>query len=460
VARRRNYGGSFAGGLNRGFTGKVAPVRETGSVGSTRYPTVIEAYNRDSDYKRWKQGQSDYFGESSGWVVDRLLTRANLVAAPAADGLKLITTLAPASMSPERSWHTVVHVRGSVIMPSAITAARITLDQSSADSSEHRLVYDVNGILSPDQISAAGALGGLQFEDSATGPNYPDDLIGDALGAIALTLVDVRRLDRELVFDLSRPWTRAIRGGRPYWVPLEYDPAAPVYWEDDGSRFLCNSFAFGCSCPDHQARTFASRSSAQGRISQRIPLTTAGRDPATAWEEENAGFYRQWRTLSPRQDERRACKHIHSARWECGVPFEEPSDYPTGGVFRFEDQRRAKERSATFEEVAEFQARQLLDYDLWVPAMALTMQLNLDPEGRLRPSAAQASRPTSEPILWNDSQLPDPDLCRINDWWLKRGTNDLQAFIDPGTGFSDQISGSPVLEFMEASDPLAPQIVI
>ena len=32
-----------------------------------QFPTIIEQYNRESDYKRWKLGQEYYFGSGKTW---------------------------------------------------------------------------------------------------------------------------------------------------------------------------------------------------------------------------------------------------------------------------------------------------------------------------------------------------------------------------------------------------------
>ena len=33
-----------------------------GLYGTAQFPTILEAYNRESDYKRWQLGQAYYFG--------------------------------------------------------------------------------------------------------------------------------------------------------------------------------------------------------------------------------------------------------------------------------------------------------------------------------------------------------------------------------------------------------------
>ena len=43
-----------------------------GEYGTVAFPTIVEAYNRESDYKRWKLGQEYYFGKGRSWGDQQL----------------------------------------------------------------------------------------------------------------------------------------------------------------------------------------------------------------------------------------------------------------------------------------------------------------------------------------------------------------------------------------------------
>jgi hypothetical protein len=74
-----------------------------------------------------------------------------------------------------------------------------------------------------------------------------------------------------------------------------------------------------------------------------------------------------------------------------------------------------------------------------------------------------AIRPNVAPMLWHDREQPDPTWCRNNDWWMKRGTQDLKIFNQLTNEFQATVPKSgidyPVLSFLEEDDPNAPKIV-
>ncbi|MEB3165138.1 MAG: hypothetical protein VKO65_00540 [Cyanobacteriota bacterium] len=422
--------------------------RGLGTYGSTAYPTVIEAYNRASDYKRWKLGMEYWFGGGQVWADRELSVIARLRHGPTASDHRLVTTLFPSPSNAERARHVTCRVRGSVILGSPLTAGAVTVDQIDADPSQHRLVYDTRGVLTAGQLQAWIALIGDQFEDSASGSSYPEGLIPNPLDAVALTLVDVDAVNGRLIFDLSRPYARKSVAGRTYWYAATYDPAHPLLWRLDGSRHLCSSARFQCSCPDYQGRTVANLRDTDASTGELFPLPSASRGAVTPWEAQAAGYYRQWRTLDIRADRRRECKHIHAARWSQNVPFLEPSDYPVGGELSWADQLSYAERNYAYSEIVAFYERQLVGYDRLVPAIAEAIGLNLDPTGELRGPEA-SFRLDSDPILWTDAAEPQYVWARQNEWWIKRGTNEVRAFSPADGGFSEVIGGKPVLEIVD-----------
>ena len=82
----------------------------------------------------------------------------------------------PARRALQNAWYVATRVRGS-LLPQPITAARVTLNQSDPDPSNHTLVLDVSGIYNVDQLAIYNVSIGDQFEDPAIGPNFPDDLV-------------------------------------------------------------------------------------------------------------------------------------------------------------------------------------------------------------------------------------------------------------------------------------------
>ena len=443
--------------------------RGAGQYGSTAYPSVIEQYNRASDYKRWVLGQSYYFGTNRMWADYQIHSLARFLNSPTAGGAdeldaagsKEITTVFPSANSPERAWYTSTRTRGSLMLPAAIDVGDITLNTSDPDPANHTLVYRVSDFYTPQQIAVYGSFVGDQFEDSASGPNYPDDLIRKPVGSVALTLIAANPGAGTLVFDLSRPHVRASKGGRVYWKAPAYDPAAPLVWNTSGSRYLCSSFKFFCCCPDCLAGDIADLEELPGTggIVKTFPLPNASRQVNSPWEREGVSYYRQWRTLSQRRDERRECKHIHAMRWECGVPWEEPSDYPTAGERDLLEEAARLEAHYRSIGPMDFYRMQGVNWDRYILTLGDSVGMVIFPGGDVR----RGIRPSAAPLLWNDGVQPAAANCRNNDWWLPRGTQALRIFNSATQRFQDFVTKGgvdyPILEKFKRGQPGAPVIV-
>lgn len=431
-----------------------------GEYGSTAYPTVIESYNRTSDYSRWKAGQELFYGAGRSWAEQQIKTVARFTTGAVDGASKEITVAYPSSSSPEKTWYVSCRTRGSIMFPQPITANRITLNTSDPDPANHTLVLDVNGILSSGQLGVFNIFIGDQFEDSATSVSYPDGLVERDVGSVALTLLSVNTASMTMTFDLSRPAGRVQRNGHIYWSNLKYDPAAPISWRADGTRHLCSSLKFFCCCPDHLGGALANLEFPdRDNKLDRFPLPNAARTVVSPWEQQGVGYYRQWRTLPRRRDERRDCKHIHALRWECGVPWLEPDDYPVDGRKALADALADNESRYSPQEIMEFFRTRQINWDRYVLSIADVVGLILFPGGNPR----DAIRPDPRPILWNDSSAPDPTWCRINDWWLERGTQRLKVFNTQTNQFEETITGEgfsfPVLEHVGPGSPVVPVIV-
>ena len=443
-----------------------------GQYGSVQFPTVVEAYNRDSDYKRWKLGQEYYFGKGRSWGDQQLNILARFLNGTAnfsdeinQRGSREVITVFPSSTSSENAWYVATRVRGSFLLPQPITAARVTLNQSDPDSSNHTLVLDVSGIYNVDQLAIYNVAIGDQFEDSAIGPNFPDDLVEKDAGSVALTLIGVSTGSMTMTFDLSRPHRRVEINKKIYWKREPYDPddpEIPTYtFNTDGTRYLCSSFSFFCCCPDHLGGAVANLDyvDTKKKNLDTFPLPNANRSVVSAWESEGVGYYRQWRTLPSRRDERRDCKHIHAQRWACGVPWLEPSDYPTAAERDLLEFMSSYERAMDPNEFLAYFRNKRLSWDRFILSVAESSGLVCFPGGDVR----QNIRPFSTPMLWHDREEPDPSWCRNNDWWLQRGTQDLKIFDQSAQEFRTTVPKSgidyTILTFLDEDAVDVPKIV-
>lgn len=442
-----------------------------GEYGSTQYPTIIESYNRESDFKRWKMGQEYYFGTGKSWgdrqinILARFLNQnASLSDEIDTRGSKEVVTIFPSSTSPEGAWYVATRVRGSFILPNPIQAAHITYNTNDDNPSNHTFTYNVGSQYTPEQLAIYFSVIGDVFEDSANGPSFPDDLVEKDVGSVGFTLIGVSLGSMTLTFDYSKPYRRVERNKNIYWKQEPYDPEdadLPVYrWKDDGSRHLCSSHSFFCCCPDHLGGALANLDYVPKRSTlDDMPLPNANRSVISAWESQGIGYYRQWRTLPERRDQRRECKHIHAQRWACGVPWLEPDDYPTAAERDLLEFASSYERALKPEEFDLYFRKRRLSWDRFVLSIAESAGLIIFPGGDPRDNI----RTSIAPMLWHDGTEPDPLWCRNNDWWLQRGTQDLKCFNQQTGQFQSFVrkgaADYPILSFMDPDDPDVPKIV-
>lgn len=466
----KGVGGSLNGGMKlasvktpgRARAAGIYPSKGEGlgEYGSAAYPTVLESYNREGDYKRWRLGQEYFFGTGRSWGDTQIYSLARFVTGAVDGSSKEVTTLFPSATSPEKAWYASCRTRGSIILPSPIQNAAITLNTSDPDPANHTLTYSVSGILTSAQVGVFSIFIGDQFEDSANGASYPGGLVQRDAGSVALTLISVNTASLTLTFDLSRPAGRVERNGRIYWENLPYNPASPTYWRRDGSRYLCSSFKFFCCCPDHLGGALANLERPDGGQRRDLfPRPNAARSVVAPWEEQGVGYYRQWRTLPRRRDQRRDCKHIHSLRWQCGVPWLEPNDYPVGDEREFLEFEADAERRYSSEEIMDYFRLRQLNWDRFALSVADVVGIILFPGGDPR----DAIRPDARPLLWNDSETPLAIWCRQNDWWLERGSQSLRIFNASTQQFESTVTiggnSFPVLQIVEPGSAGAPVIV-
>ena len=404
-----------------------------GSTGGTNYPSVLEAYNRDSDYKRWLAGKRYFQGSGSSWgdVEVSYLVRTFRDFGSLPCGQLNTFTLFPSSGSPEGAWTVVNRRRGAVILPGPLQPQDVSIDQRLADPDGHRLRLDVSGRLSSAQLAEWQVLVGDQFEDSATVTAAGVRLIDNPDGAVAFTLVDVDLVAMALVFDVTRPFMRVRVDpafDRGYWKQVRYRPDAPLRWRADGTRLLCSSHRFHCSCPDFSGTSTANIVGGGSGSQELFPRPAAGRTTTGPWEESSLGYRRRWRDLPRRADRRRECKHIHAVRWSRGYPFYEPDDYPVGdGERQFMGDASPSLGDAA---LLRYQSRRQIQLDQAVIPLADSGGVLVDSRNIIPADEEVPTRPDRQPILWTSLQEPPPGRARIDDWWLKRGTNELLVY-DP-----------------------------
>lgn len=410
--------------------------RRTDGTGGTVYPTVLEAYNRDSDYKRWRRGWDYWQGSGKSWSdIERYyLVRSfrDFGARPGA--LPLVATYFPSPSSPDGAWVVTCRRRGAIILPQLLQQGDITLDNRHSNAAQHRLILDVSGTLSSEQVEAWKAFIGDQFEDSATSTGFPSGLISEPIDTIAYTLVEVDSAGGRLLFDLSRPYMR--RRPSPmvpqaFWQRILYTRNTPLSWRNNGTRYLCSSHRFYCTCPDFSGKRIANLASTGTGSQELFPRPGAGRSVATNWEGEEVGYISRWRDLPTRSDQRRECKHIHATRWSVGYPFYEPADYQVdnsqqhfeGGV----------DEAIDSAEVFRYHRLRALTLDRLAPALADCAGVSLDAGDTVSLNPEAPAQPGRLPVFWTTTREPAAHRAVADDWWLERGTAILRIF-SPAVG--------------------------
>ena len=77
-----------------------------------------------------------------------------------------------------------------------------------------------------------------------------------------------------------------------------------------------------------------------------------------------------------------------------------------------------------------YQSRRQIQLDQTVIPLADSSGVLIDSRNIIPPNEEVPTRPDRQPILWTSLQEPASGRARIDDWWLKRGTNELLVY-DP-----------------------------
>ena len=419
---------------------------DAGRFGSTRYGTVLENYNRESDYARWRHGQQYYIGVGTSFAERMIAVRSHFLIGDRIHQAEVVLSLFPSKSSSDSSWTTARRSRGSVVSHAPFDRSRATIDGD-------RLVYQIVDEFREDELlhKHLQMLVGDQIEDSFEGSEARDK-VASAPGSIALTLLAIDPDEKVLVFDLTKPQGRIIVNGRLRWSRLEYDPSDPwkTVWRP--GNHIGTSLRYYCNCPDFSksmtANTQTTKFDSSGR---RFPMPSASRRIKGDYEREMAGYMKSWGDLSVRADERRDCKHTHCMRWDANAPWLEPSDMPLGmqgdRIHAGSDLVRDDAFSKT---MASYQRNAAIDWSGVVSAACGVLGFNTSPMGDM-------ARRADRPILWNLDRKPEPEHVRQNDYWLERGTKRLWLYMAEAEEWVSEVtmedgSAEPIVSYIEKDE--------
>ena len=395
---------------------------DAGRYGTARYPTVLEQYNYESDYARYRAGQQYFSGIGSSFsdiqsgVIARMWTSVGIRQVSA------VFSKFPSKTSNDFSWVSGRRLRGDVLSARPLEFEMMRLEQDSSDPAQHRLIVDAKRLFTREQFEPGSLqlLIGDQYEDSFTDKEVEDPSLG-LNGSLALTLVAINEEEQTLSFDLSRPYGRVTTPeGNIKWTKLTYSQSDPYVFQV--GRYLGSSTKYYCTCPDFQGKLLANTATtAFNSTGRRFPLPPASRKIQGDYEQELVGFEKSWRDMPVRADERRECKHIHCVRWQEGNPWREPNDVPLDGnegLIHGGNRQVATDPigNRTFDS---YFRNNTIDLNNIAQVACGVMGYNMSPRGDM-------AQRTDRPQLWLLENAPEPEHVRTNDIWLKRGTMQLQ----------------------------------
>jgi hypothetical protein len=436
--------------VNRSFEKKTKGIYPSGDnagrFGSTRYGTVLENYNRESDYARWRHGQQYYIGLGSNFAERTVAVRSHFLIGDQMHQAQVVLSLFPSKSSSDSSWTTARRSRGSIVSKTPFDRERATIDGN-------RLVYQVVDEFQQDELMHRHLqlLVGDQIEDSFEGSRARDK-ITQSIGSIALTLLEVDVEEKLLVFDLTKPQGRVMVNGHLRWTKLDYDASDPwrTIWRP--GNYLGTALRFYCNCPDFsKSMTANTQSTKFDSTGRRFPMPSASRKVNGDYEQEMAGYMKRWGDLSIRADERRDCKHTHCMRWDADAPWIEPNDMPLGME---EDRIHAGSdviRDDAFSKTMDaYQRNSIIDWSGVISASCGALGFNIAPQGDM------ANR-FERPILWNLDRRPEPEHCRQNDYWLERGTKRLWLYMAEADEWVNEVtledgSREPIVSYIEKEE--------
>ena len=427
-----------------------------GRYGGAQYRTPLEQYDRNSDFERWARGQEYFYSKGPAFVGFPIGVRFSQAFGNFVQENRIIIFNYPSQTADDAARQVAWRLRDDTAFTQPVKREHLTLETSSPDPSQHRLLIKMMLYSGSDGSSLNSVL------DSYIGDLYEDSYNADgtmisnrkAVTSVALPMIETTmelvdgKSQLNCVFDLSKPYGRVISNGHLRWRALKYDPSDPweTIWRVDGTRTISPAPKVFCDCPDYIGLDISAKRNTSGTPPQRkFPLPMAASGPLSPQDARRAGEYKRWREVSNQQIERRDCKHCHATRWRMGLPWWEPNDYSL--IKRH--QVHANDESDRF-----FSARgtdnlkyRNLDFQNVAVSLCGVLGYDLNPKSNIY----EGQRDEDRPLLWETDQMPAPGVSRQNDLWVKTGTKQIQIFHQGqwAEGFTnDKDQFVPVYEFV------------
>ena len=319
-------------------------------VGDTRIPTVIEAWNRDSRWKRWWEGFELARRSKWGWPLKKIHFNYQFDLNGTIEEIKSKCHIYPSLTGDSKCWYTLVRDDSSLDLTTIIETPPTGFvrlgDFNDLDDNTPTTLWRAEFNVRPGKSS-------------------------EAIGLVSLfSRVKSRRVLNRWSVDLSDPANPKVGSPQEYfysikvwalmpdsWVnttklsmyfsggvliqdpvdndesngtPLgEFDPTNPqhIAWVSTPPRAVTLGRTFSCSCPDFTKRVwFDMENPGEKTDSFRAPAPTTETNSEL---EERVGYFRSWANGPELTDDpKHFCKHIYSLAIQEGYYIAEPNDMP------------------------------------------------------------------------------------------------------------------------------------
>jgi hypothetical protein len=364
MTRRKNSGfGNFGGSKKQrtlGFTGDIGIAKVPSSfgqypskmkTGDTRHPTVVEAWNRDSQWKRWWEGWELALRSHWAWPIRKIPFDYEFDLNGTIETIGALAHLYPSLGGDSKTWYTMVRNDDSLdltrILQTPATNFQNLGEFNDLDDGKPTVLWRATFPVKPGSSSQAVALTNLfsrigsrrilnRFGIDRTDPlnPVPGETQEYFFSVKVWALMPNDWLNTtEMVMYFS--------GGILIWdnpddpgsngTPIgEFDPANPDHLAKIATpeRMLTLGRSFSCSCPDFTKRLwFDVADPANTSDTYRAPAPTT--ETSSEWA-ERVGYFRTFGDgrLST-DDPSKWCKHIFCMCAVEGYWAPEPNDMPT-----------------------------------------------------------------------------------------------------------------------------------
>ena len=336
-------------------------------VGSTRYPTVLEAWNRDSVWKRWWQGYEIARMSHYGWPLRKFPFKYAFDLGQISKQVHAICHIYPSLSGDNHAWWTLMREDDSINLadsfePIPLRVNDLGLQINPRTGIGGRTFEFIYRIRSSTRLSVDDL---IKFLDSLSSRRVlnrhalnADGSIGAAQETFAsMELVDARvsgNLRPARLISLVFTAGVLIKNGTPVGG---FDPtnAADVAAVTGTPRALTLGRSFACSCPDFLKRqTYDLTDSLASDVAKApVATTESGALP------EKTGYYRSWEDRQITSDDpKKWCKHIYALCELEGHYVPDPNDYPqleAMEAFRMEaEKRKTKLQHKMLEQMSKF----------------------------------------------------------------------------------------------------------